>query len=455
MVPSPRTPRREGRARGAFLLALAFLFLAPALVEGQFVREDDHPNGPYPGFWSWPGIVDQMLAYQAQHPNMVKVQPVGRTHEGREILAMLITTDVGVDDPEKPEVLFMGGIHPREQPPQVMIMEFMDELVNGYGTDERITRLIDTRQIWIMPIYNVDGKVYDFANGNGETRGANQRLNRRPFENNRVGVDLNRNGAVGWGSASDVPGSQTYHGPGPLSEAESQSLYNFMNSRRFRIFLDIHSALETWILPGHLLNERARDYQRLVQGMRLRQRETYGGNPRMTETQSPPNSGTGAGQTHVTGFYAHGAYSIVFEVGPTGNPARFYPTPEQILNHYERNVRETLFFLLEEAGNLPERQEGDFALRSHTLSGPLAPGARVELVPEIEGDADLAILVSRDGAIRVTGEVRQLPLTAGGHILNVSDDVAPGTEVPLRLYLWDRDHRRSVVDLTVTIEPNP
>jgi hypothetical protein len=449
----PKTSKAGIRpGAGALALALVLLLLVlPSLAEGQFVRDEDHPNGPYPGYWSWPQIVDKLLEYQQAHPNMVKVQPVGRTHEGREILVVLITSDVETDDPDKPEVLYMAGIHPREQPPQVMIMQFMDELVNGYGVDERITRLIDTRQIWIMPIYNVDGKVYDFVNGNGETRGANQRLNRQPFDNGRTGVDLNRNGLVGWGSASDVPGAQTYHGPGPVSAPESQTLYRFMASRRFRIFLDIHSALESWILPGHLVQEHAENYRRLVQGMRLRQRETYGGNPRMTETQSPPNSGTGAGQTHVTGFYAHGAYSMVFEVGPTGNPARFYPTPEQILNHYERNVRETLYFLLEEAGNLPERSDGDFALHDFALSGPLTPGARVELTPEVEGDVAYGVLVSRDGAIRVTGEYRLHPLTAGGHVLNVSDEVAPGTEVPLRLYLWDREHRRSVVDLTVTI----
>jgi hypothetical protein len=442
----------SGRSALGLLTVLLFLLLPEALAPGQAVPGPDVANGDYPGYWSWEQIVEQIETYEREHPGLVRVESIGRTYEGRDILAVKVSADVEMDDPAKPEILFMAGIHPREQPPQVALMRFMDELVTGYGHDERVTRLVDTRAIWFIPVYNVDGKVYDFANGNGSTQGANWRVTRRPFGDGRYGVDLNRNGVVGWGSASDAPGSATYHGPGPISEPESQALFDFLESRRFRIFLDIHSSLEAYLLPGHLIREEAERFLHLTEGMKRRQREPYGGSPRMGETESRANTGTGAGQTHVTGFYVHGAYSIVFEIGPAGTPARFYPTAEEILDHYERNVRETWYFLLEEAGTLPARREGQALLAGHTLSGPLVPGARVELLPDVRGTVAYGVLVSRDPAVRVTGEYRLHPMTRGGHILNVAEDAVPGTEIALQLYLWDRDRRRTVIDLSLPVD---
>lgn len=454
----PRGPRSAVRRLSVLPVLLALSahgagLLAQPAASLQSVLPGDEVNGSYPGFWSWPDIVEQVESYERRYPELVRVEPIGTTYEGRAILAVKVAAAVHVDDPHRPEVLFMAGIHPREQPPQVALMQFMDELVTGYGTDERITRLLDTRQVWFIPILNVDGKVYDFANGDGESMGANWRVSRRPFENGRQGVDLNRNGLVGWGSASDTPGSGTYHGPGPLSEPETRALFDFIATRRFRIFLDVHSALEAFLVPPHLIAPEKERYARLVDGMRLRQREPYGGGPGGRESESRPDAGTGAGQTHVTGFYLQGAYSFVFEVGPPGSPARFYPSPGDILEHYERNVRESWYFLLEEAGALPPWGEGELSLGRLRMSGPVTPGATVELRPRIKGgEPAYGVLVSRDPAIRVTGEYRLYPMNGSAHVLSVSDAAEPGTRVPLELYLWDRDRRRSVVELILVIE---
>ena len=48
---------------------------------------------------------------------------------------------------DRPQVLLMGGIHPREQQPQIAVMRLGGELLDGYGRDDRITRLVKTRQI--------------------------------------------------------------------------------------------------------------------------------------------------------------------------------------------------------------------------------------------------------------------------------------------------------------------
>jgi carboxypeptidase T len=406
---------------------------------------------PRVGYWSWEEMRAQLQAYRSSHPELVHVESIGESWEGRDILAVRAASSRALDDPDAPELLFMAGIHPREQPPQVALMHFLDELVSGYGSDERITRLLDTRRVWFIPVLNVDGKVHDVDRARPGSPGANWRVSRRPLGNGSYGVDLNRNGAVGWGGGSPNPGTATYHGEGPVSEPETRALYAFMEERGFRLFLDIHSSLESYLLPGHLIQEEARHYHRVVEGLRARQAEPYTGGPRMYETQASAQLGTGAGQTHATGFYLHGAYSIVYEIGPAGTEERFYPGREEILEHYRANVREPWFFLLEEAGRLPPRRDGQVGLVGYDLTGDPRPGGRVGIVPRVSGDAAYGVLVSGSSGAQVTADYRLYPLDDRGHVLHISPDVEPGTELPLRLYIWDRERHRSILDLTLTV----
>jgi hypothetical protein len=446
-----KLPAARGRAaRGRpfqllWLTALAVL-LAHGSLAAQAVLPGDEPNGPYPGYWSWPAMVEKVFDYQRDHPDRVQVHVIGKSHEGRDILAVKVTANVTEEDEDKPELLYMAGIHPREQQPQIGVMRFMEELITMYGRDARVTRLVDTRVIWFIPVYNVDGKVYDFKFGNGTTRGANWRTSREPF-GDRFGVDLNRNNPVGWGSASGEPGSGTYHGPGPASTAEAQVLSNFLASRPFRIFLDIHSTTHAYLFPGHMIREESDRYRWLIQGLRTRQSEPYRGTPRVAETEAGNNSGTGVGQTHVMGLYMHGAYSIIYELGPNN----FYAPPDSIVAHYERNIREPWFFLLEEAVNLPPMQQGSVTMTGARQSAPLLPGTRVEWHPQVEGEVAYGVLISLDGAIRVTGDYRLYPMNGSGYMLNVAEAATPGTLVPMQLYLWDRERRRSVIDFTLRI----
>jgi hypothetical protein len=224
-------------------------------------------------------------------------------------------------------------------------------------------------------------------------------------------------------------------------------LYDFLGTRPFRVFLDIHSTSHAYLFPGPMIREEGDRYRHLILGMRTRQAEPYSGMPAQAERETGPTSGTGVGQTHVMGLYAHGIYSIIHELGPNN----FYAPPDSIVAHYERNVRESWFFLLEESIHLPARRTGTFALTGSRTTAPLMPGTAVDWMPEVSGDPAYGVLISLDGAIRVTGDYKLLPLRSRGFVLNVSPNAKAGTEVPLRLYLWDRERRQSVVDLKVKI----
>ena len=67
---------------------------------------------------------------------------------------------------ESPTFLLMGLHHAREWPSGEMAMEFAFDLVNNFGKDKRITRLLRKARVIVVPVVNVDG--FDLSRTDGE-----------------------------------------------------------------------------------------------------------------------------------------------------------------------------------------------------------------------------------------------------------------------------------------------
>ena len=91
------------------------------------------------------------------HPDLAKpfVLPF-TSHQGRQIHGIEITQDVNSSD-GKPVFLNMGVHHAREWPSGEAAMEFAFDLVSNYGSDERITNLVQNVRTIVVPIVNPDG----------------------------------------------------------------------------------------------------------------------------------------------------------------------------------------------------------------------------------------------------------------------------------------------------------
>jgi hypothetical protein len=194
------------------------------------------------------GIKDEILATAAAFPELTKLVVVGETVNGQEILALKVTKDASkLKDGRRPAVLYASAQHAREWITPEMTRRLMHYFLDNYGTDSEITELVDTTELWFIPVLNPDG--YDFTH-------TDERLWRKNLRDNNGdgvitigdGVDLNRNFAVKWGydneGSSDDPASDTYRGPEPNSEPETQALDSLFARVRFEFFVNYHSAAE-------------------------------------------------------------------------------------------------------------------------------------------------------------------------------------------------------------------
>lgn len=157
----------------------------------------------------------------ARANSRVSVDTVGRSYEGRPILAVKIGPRG--DAASRPNVLFVATHHAREWAATEMALRLIRQLATA--TDARTDSLVNQRDIWVVPVVNPDGYQYTFTNDRLWRR------NRRPTSGGAVGVDLNRNHSVNWalddiGSSPD-PKSEIYRGPSAASEPEVSALQQF------------------------------------------------------------------------------------------------------------------------------------------------------------------------------------------------------------------------------------
>ncbi len=203
------------------------------------------------GYETFSEIVAHMDSTAAANPTIMTSKfSIGQSVEGRDLWVVKISDNPGVDESE-PEVFFISLCHAREPAGAAVSLATMDYLVSNYGTDPFVTNLVDTREIYILPVYNPDGYVYNETTN--PTGGGLWRRNRRPHTNAvDTGVDLNRNYGSQWGyndiGSSSASNSQTYRGTGPFSEPETQAVSNYIISRNFSFIHNQHSYsnLELW-----------------------------------------------------------------------------------------------------------------------------------------------------------------------------------------------------------------
>ncbi len=329
----------------------------------------------------YPTIRDTLYATEADHPDISSVFDIGdswETTQGiaeRDILAVKISDNVEVDEDE-PEILIMSLHHAREWPGSEITMQLVENLTDLYGSDARISWLVDNREIWIVPVVNPDG--LDFALNVDEY----WRKNRRDNGDGTFGVDLNRNyngsengdplGAWGGAGTSNVTSDSTYCGEYPFSEPETQAIRDLALNHSFTVAIDFHTYSDLVMWPWGYTEDAPPDNDDLVRiGNSLAALNGY------TADQS-------VGLYPTTGDsldWLYGGvdiYAFLFEVG--GSQDGFHPDQEDaVLGLIAENIPPALL-LIEIAGDREERQ---FEIQHEPLQDELYTGHDREALANI------------------------------------------------------------------------
>lgn len=114
-------------------------------------------------FYRYGELTALLQAFAAEHPELVSLESIGRSHEGRDLWVATLTRKSTGAAADKPAFWVDGNIHATELAASAAALYLLDALVTGYGRDADVTRLLDTRALYVCPRVNPDGAEWALA----------------------------------------------------------------------------------------------------------------------------------------------------------------------------------------------------------------------------------------------------------------------------------------------------
>lgn len=122
-------------------------------------------------------------AIAANYPNITNLYSIGKSVQNRDLWVLEITKHPGKHTPGIPEFKYIANMHGNEVVGRELLLLLAKYLCENYQSTTRITQLIDTTRIHLMPSMNPDGYEMSLMNDKRQMKG----------RENANDVDLNRN----------------------------------------------------------------------------------------------------------------------------------------------------------------------------------------------------------------------------------------------------------------------
>jgi carboxypeptidase T len=294
-------------------------------------------------FHNYAELKAELVKLVSSHPNIAALDSIGKSVEGRELYRLTISSNLA-NATHLPAALIMGGHHAREHVSVEVPLMFAQRLLSLYDQgDKEAVRLIGSRDIEIVPLVNPDGAEYDIENGSYKT----WRKNRAANGDGSFGVDLNRNYSRGWDNvegASADPDNETFHGPSPFSEPETQAVKAWVDSRpNATTLLTLHTYSELVLYPwGGAYDAVPDSRDASVFTTMAKQMAAWNGYTPMQAS----NLYLATGDTCDWAYSAHKIFAFTFEMDPSGFVSGgFYPGQAKLPEIFEKNFKPMMYMI--------------------------------------------------------------------------------------------------------------
>jgi len=265
----------------------------------------DQPQTPnisvkIPPYLNYSKMVEQLKTWNKEAPDLTEVGTYGKSTKGTELYYIRITNKRNTQ--AKPKVLIHACIHGNEPLSTTTVMGYIGTMLGTYGTDPKVTELLDTRDIYFVPIVSPDS---------------------HPNSRHVDGVDPNR----------DYPTEQN---PGKKSVPPVQAIREFFLQHHFNAVISAHTWGRVYLIPYGDKGDKCPDwdaYQKIIGEMKqlsgYRMMRAFDMYQQGGGINNPPIRTAGMEEmpcpccyssvpiygSEVDWYYRNGAFSIVMELG--------------------------------------------------------------------------------------------------------------------------------------------
>lgn len=176
-----------------------------------------------------PEAIEKDLKLLAEkYPTLTKLYSIGKSAQNRNLWVIKLSKNAAVDD-DRPEFKYIANMHGDEIVGREIMLRFIKDCLENYGSDPRLTNLLDKFQIHILVSMNPDGAASGL----------------RPNGNR---VDLNR----------DFPDFSTTDNQDTSEkrQPETQAVMKWQGEHHFRLSANFHGGAEVVNYPWDTIPDR-------------------------------------------------------------------------------------------------------------------------------------------------------------------------------------------------------
>jgi len=157
------------------IVALAFSALSLVTLESQaqenFFRAIGTPHSPkveiaFNRYYTYEGLVENMKKIVAAHPELAKMESIGKSYEGRDMWTMTITDFSAGKAEDKPAMWIDGNIHSNEIQGGEFSLYAAWYLTEMHADNAFIKQLLTDKTFYITPTINPDARNNYFLEPN-------------------------------------------------------------------------------------------------------------------------------------------------------------------------------------------------------------------------------------------------------------------------------------------------
>ena len=137
-------------------LTLAALIPAPATPQSSSLVSPDGAVD-WNRFYTAAETNQILHEFHVLYPDLTELHQIGESYRGQPLMLMTITNEATGPAADKPALYVDGGLHSGELTASAVATHLIGHLLTAYGSDPRVTALLDTRAFYVRPKFNPDG----------------------------------------------------------------------------------------------------------------------------------------------------------------------------------------------------------------------------------------------------------------------------------------------------------
>jgi murein tripeptide amidase MpaA len=147
-------------------------------------------------YYRYDHLTDLLHRWAGEHPNLLTIESIGKTFEGRDIWALTLTDQSTGAHDTKPAYYVDANIHAGEVTGVATVLWLLNHVLTNAESDPTIKRLLAETTIYLIPAINVDGMERILSGHPGDIRSSVRPFPHPEQQDGLVEEDVDGDGVI-------------------------------------------------------------------------------------------------------------------------------------------------------------------------------------------------------------------------------------------------------------------